>query len=105
MILSRSFHPYAIMRFGCHVSLLWIVFVCPFSQILKQITIILCLLEILHWPHTQSSLSIHELWEPYHHHPSWILILQPLLALIHQLFHFHLFKLLLLKMLAVMGGY
>ena len=105
MILSRSFHPYAMMRFGCHVSLLWIVFICLFSQILRQITIILCLLEILHWPLTQSSLSIHELWEPYHHHPSWTLILQPLLALIHQLFHLHLFKLLLLKMLAVMGGY
>ena len=48
--------------------------------------------------------NYHELWRPYHHHPSWTLILQPLLALIHWLFHLHLFTLLLLKMLAVMGG-
>ena len=75
------------------------------SQSMRKLIRLSCLLEVLHWPHTQSSLSIHELWGLYHHHPSWILIFQPLLALIHWLFHLHLLKLLLLKMLAVRGGY
>ena len=74
------------------------------SQIMRKLATFSWLPEILHWLHTQSSLSIHALRYPHHHHPSWTLILHPL-ALIHRLFHLHHFKSLLLKMFAVMGGY
>ena len=93
-------------------SMLWIHQYCVsfaiigyFSPLLRKLANISCLLETLPHLHNQFALRIHVLRNTYHHHPCWTLILQHLQALIHQLFHLYLFKLLLLNMFAVRGGY